>query len=180
MYYELVIAGFGGQGILLIGDILTHAAMYEGKEVSYLPTYGVEMRGGTANCAVTIADEEIGSVLGYRPDATIIMNQPSLDKFQDRIKPGGFLLLNTALTDPATVHRSDIELTTVAANDVALELGNVKVANMVVLGAFLEKQPIVERDSVFKALKKVLPERHHRLIDANIEAINAGAQAVKE
>lgn len=179
MYSDVIMAGFGGQGIMLIGDILAYAAMMEGKRVTYMPTYGVEMRGGTANCTVMISDEEIGSPMTGHPHAVVVMNGPSLEKFQPRVRPGGFLLVNTSLIDAGKATRDDIDILLLPANDVALELGNAKMANMVALGGYIERTRSVALESIKGALPKVIAERYHKTIPLNVKAIEAGAEMAR-
>lgn len=179
MYSDVIMAGFGGQGIMLIGDILAYAAMMEGKRVTYMPTYGVEMRGGTANCTVMVSDEEIGSPTTGHPYAAIVMNGPSLEKFQPRIRPDGFLLVNTSLIEAEKVNRSDIDVLLLPTNDVALELGNAKMANMVALGGYIERTKPVSLDSVKQALPKAIAERYHKTIPLNVKAIETGAEMAR-
>jgi 2-oxoglutarate ferredoxin oxidoreductase subunit gamma len=150
--------------------------MKEGKHVTYLPVYGVEMRGGTANCTVVISSREIGSPVVGRPQAAIVMNLPSLMKYEPTILPRGLLLINTSLIDLKEASRTDIELLPVPVNEVAIENGNPKLANMVALGAFIEKTRLVRMDSLFESLEKVLDERYHHLIPSNIKAIQVGAE----
>jgi 2-oxoglutarate ferredoxin oxidoreductase subunit gamma len=178
-YYDVIIAGFGGQGVLVIGNLLAYAAMKEGRYVTYLPTYGVEMRGGTANCTIVISSQEIGSPVVGRPRAAIVMNLPSLIKYEPRILPKGVLLINTSLIDLKETSRSDIELLPVPANEIAIKNGNPKLANMVVLGAFIEKTKLVQMISLFESFEKVLDEKYHSLIPYNIEAIQIGAEYAK-
>jgi 2-oxoglutarate ferredoxin oxidoreductase subunit gamma len=178
-YYNLIIAGFGGQGVLVIGNLLAYAAMKEGNHVTYLPTYGVEMRGGTANCTVVISSHEIGSPVVGRPHSAIVMNLPSLVKYQPRILSKGLLLLNTSLIEPNEVSRQDIELLPIPVNEIAIENGNPKLANMVALGAFIEKTKLVRMTSLFESFEKVLDERYHGLIPSNIKAIQIGAEFVQ-
>jgi len=180
MYHDVIISGFGGQGILLIGNLLAYAAMTEGRRVTYLPAYGVEMRGGTANCTVVISSEPIGSPVVGSPGSTIIMNRPSLAKFQERIKPKGLLILNSSLVDPDEVTRKDIECATVPVTGIATEDGNARLANMVALGAYLEKTGIVQQKSVELALTCVLDGRHHHLIPANVATIQKGREFVRK
>ena len=136
MQTEIIIAGFGGQGVLFCGQLLAYAGMDEGKEITWIPSYGPEMRGGTANCTVVISDEEIGSPFVHNPQAVIAMNRPSLDKYEDLVKPGGFLVINTSMTD-RKANRKDITVIEIAANEKAEELGDQRMANMVLLGALL-------------------------------------------
>jgi len=179
MHFDTIIAGFGGQGILLMGDLLAYAAMEEGKEVTYLPTYGVEMRGGTANCTVTIANEPIGSPVTVSPDAAVVMNEESLDKFQPRVKRGGLLLVNTSFVPEGKAMRTGLEVVLVPANDLAAQLGNSKMSNMVVLGALVERTRVVDLETVKSSLIKVLPARNRKHIPLNIKAMDLGAQACR-
>jgi 2-oxoglutarate ferredoxin oxidoreductase subunit gamma len=179
LYHDVIISGFGGQGILLIGNLLAYAAMTEGRNVTFLPAYGVEMRGGTANCTIVISSKPIGSPVVGRPTSAIIMNLPSLTKFQDRIRPNGLLILNSSLIDPHELTRKDIDCLTVPVNAIAAENGNAKLANMVALGAYLEKTGVVQQKSIENAFPNVLDARHHHLIPANVEAIKKGRQSVK-
>ncbi len=180
MYYDVIIAGFGGQGILLAGNILAYAAMKEGKHVTFLPTYGVEMRGGTANCAVVVSTKEIGSPIIGSPLSAIIMNHPSLMKFGNHLKPGGLLLLNSSLVNPKNVMKREVELVPIPLNEIASQLGNAKLANMVVLGAYVEKTQIIKEASIPDALINVLDERHHDMIPANLEAIKQGRDFIRD
>ena len=176
MHEGIVFAGFGGQGIILSGMILCLAAMEEGKQVSHIPSYGAEMRGGTANCAVVVSDAPVGSPLVARPDAVIIMNRPSLEKFEAALKPGGLLVINSSLCDREPSRR-DVKVIRVAATDLANDLGDIRVANMVALGAFLAACPVVRPDSIVDALKKNLPPHHQKLIPLNKLALERGAEA---
>lgn len=180
MYYDVIIAGFGGQGILLAGNILAYAAMKEGKHVTFLPTYGVEMRGGTANCAVVVSTKEIGSPIIGSPLSAIIMNHPSLMKFGNHLKPGGLLLLNSSLVNPKNVMKREVELVPIPLNEIASQLGNAKLANMIVLGAYVEKTQIIKEASIPDALINVLDERHHDMIPANLEAIKQGRDFIRD
>ena len=180
MYYDVIIAGFGGQGILLAGNILAYAAMKEGKHVTFLPTYGVEMRGGTANCAVVVSTKEIGSPIIGSPLSAIIMNHPSLTKFGNHLKPGGLLLLNSSLVNPKNVLKREVELVPIPLNEIASQLGNAKLANMVALGAYVEKTQIIKEASISDALINVLDERHHTMIPANLEAIKQGRDFIRD
>jgi 2-oxoglutarate ferredoxin oxidoreductase subunit gamma len=175
-YYDVIISGFGGQGVMVIGNLLAYAAMHEGKHVTYLPVYGVEMRGGTANCTIVISSHEIGSPVVGRPRAAIVMNLPSLIKYEPLISPKGLLMINTSLIDLKEASRTDIKLVPVPVNELAIENGNPKLANMVALGAFVDKTKLVQMDSLFNSLGKVLDERYHHLIPSNIKAIQVGAE----
>ncbi|MFC1904177.1 2-oxoacid:acceptor oxidoreductase family protein [Chloroflexota bacterium] len=172
MLVKTIIAGFGGQGILSMGLNLAQAAMLEGKYVTYLPSYGAEVRGGTANCTVAISDEEIASPVASSPDFVIAMNLPSLVRFQNHVQSGGLLLINSSLIETEII-RSDIEIVSVPANSIAENLGNPKSANMVMLGAFVKKSKLVSADSVIKGLKDALKNKRG-FIAINKEALTAG------
>ena len=178
-YYDVIVAGFGGQGVLAIGNLLAYAAMKEGRHVTFLPTYGVEMRGGTANCTVVISSRGIGSPIVQRPHAAISMNLPSLLKYGPRVLPKGLLMVNSSLIDLKEVSRNDVELLAIPVNDIAIQNGNPKLANMIALGAFTEKTKWIGMPSLFESLEKVFDERHHGLIPSNIKAIQIGAEYVK-
>ena len=175
MQTEIIIAGFGGQGVLFCGQLLTYAGMDEGKAVTWIPSYGPEMRGGTANCTVVISDEEIGSPFVYKPQAVIAMNRPSLDKYEKLVKPGGVLIINTSMTD-RKAERTDIKVIEIDANNEAEKLGDQRMANMVLLGALLANLPVLPQDSIKKALKGHLPERHQKLLSKNFDALAEGAK----
>ena len=177
--HEIIIAGFGGQGVLSMGQIIAYAAMKEGKEVSWMPSYGPEMRGGTANCVVIVSPKRISSPIVSRYDTAIVLNQPSLEKFSPLVKAGGLIMFerSSIMTPPS---RNDAELIGVPAVVEAQKLGKKQVANMVLLGAFLEKRPIVEIENVLKALREVLPERHHHLLPLNEQALLCGKRLVTE
>jgi 2-oxoglutarate ferredoxin oxidoreductase subunit gamma len=177
--HEIIFAGFGGQGILSMGQIIAYAAMIENKEISWMPSYGPEMRGGTANCIVIVSPVRISSPIISRFDSAIVLNQPSLDKFEESVKPGGLLIYEqSSIINTPT--RTDIEIMGIAANEEAQKLNKKQVANMVLLGAFLEKRSIVKIENIIKALKKVLPERHHHLIPVNEQALAIGSRIAKE
>jgi 2-oxoglutarate ferredoxin oxidoreductase subunit gamma len=176
LYQDVMIAGFGGQGVLLAGKLLAHAGMLEGRHVTWFPSYGAEIRGGTANCTVIISDAEIGSPVIQNPSAMLILNEASFKKFEQRIRPGGLLFLNTSLVDrPAT--RTDIARIDIKASDIAVQLGDARIANMVMIGAFLQKTRIVALESVLNALKAVLPPRRHSLLSLNERALRCGGEA---
>lgn len=174
MQNEILIAGFGGQGVLFAGQLLAYAAMDEGKQVTWIPSYGPEMRGGTANCTVIISDEEIGSPLVSHPKAVIAMNRPSLDKYEPMVKPGGVLVVNTSMVDRKTT-RTDIKVVEVDANALAEKLGDKRMSNMVLLGALLGQLEVLPVKAIESALQAHLPERHHRLLPQNYEALHEGA-----
>ena len=179
MKAEIIISGFGGQGVLSMGKILAYSGLMEDKEVTWMPAYGPEQRGGTPNVTVIVSDDKISSPILSKYDAAIILNQPSLDKFEEKIKPGGILIYDSyGIINPPT--RKDIRVYTINAMDAANEMGNPKAFNMIVLGGLLKILPIVTIDSVLKGLKKTLPERHHHLIPMNEEAIKKGMELIKE
>jgi 2-oxoglutarate ferredoxin oxidoreductase subunit gamma len=179
MLEEVIIAGFGGQGVMLMGRLLAYAGMLEGKNVAWMPSYGPEMRGGTANCTVIISSEEIASPVIPYPRSIIVMNKPSLDKFEATVQKDGLIIINESLIDQK-VKRDDVSIVSVPANDLANELGNLKVANMVVLGAYVKKSEVVKLETIFKALEKVLAGRNQKLIDLNKKALKQGEELVKE
>jgi 2-oxoglutarate ferredoxin oxidoreductase subunit gamma len=166
-------AGFGGQGVMLIGELLAYAGMVEGKQVSWMPAYGPEMRGGTANCSVVVTEEYLTSPVVTEPTSVIIMNKPSLDKFEPMLRKDGVIVINTSLVD-RKVTRTDLRVVEVPCNDIAAELGNARIANMVALGALIGATGCVSKVSVMQGLKHMLPERHHRLLPLNEQAIDRG------
>jgi 2-oxoglutarate ferredoxin oxidoreductase subunit gamma len=178
-YYDVIVAGFGGQGVLVIGNLLAFAAMLEGRYVTYLPVYGVEMRGGTANCTLVISSHKIGSPVVGRPHAAIVMNLPSLMKYEPSILPKGLLFVNSSLIEPKETYRKDIEILSIPINEIAIDHGNPKLANMIALGAFNQKTKLVQMTSLFESLEKVLDERYHHLIPSNIKGIEIGAKFVQ-
>ncbi|MFN5168133.1 MAG: 2-oxoacid:acceptor oxidoreductase family protein [Cyclobacteriaceae bacterium] len=176
---ELVIAGFGGQGVLSLGMTLAYAGMLQGKEISWMPSYGPEMRGGTANCITILSDTRISSPIIAKFDSAIILNQPSMDKFADRVKPGGLLVYESGnIFKPTT--RTDIQLLGVPATTEATRLKNNKIMNMIMLGAYLHMRPVVKTESVMKAQKEVLQEKYHHLLPVNEEALRLGATVARE
>lgn len=177
--HEIIVAGFGGQGVLSLGLIIAYAAMKENKEVSWMPSYGPEMRGGTANCIVIVSDVRISSPIVTQFDSAIVLNQPSIDKFAGRVKEGGLLLCEQSGVVTACT-RNDIEILNIPAMEEAQKLQKKQVANMIVLGAFLERRPIVAIENVLEALKEVLPERHHHLLPLNEQALKLGKQLASE
>lgn len=180
MFYDVIMSGFGGQGVLLIGDLLAFAAMQLGKQVTWMPSYGVEMRGGAANCTVVISDKKIGSPLSEEPAALIAMSGPGLEKFQGRVKPGGLLVMNTSLASAADVTRSDVDVVALAANEIATELGYPKNANMVMLGAFLAKSRAVPFEAVLEALPAFIPPKRQDLVQGLSESLKRGKRFVEE
>ena len=175
MYQDVMIAGFGGQGVLIVGKLLAYSGMIEGKHVTWFPSYGAEIRGGTANCTIIISSDEIGSPVVQNPSAMMILNDASYKKFEKRIKQEGSLFLNTSLVHDAPT-RSDLNRVEIKANDIAESLGDIRVANMVMLGAFLAQTGVVSMNSVLRALKQVLPSRRHKLIPLNEKALKHGAE----
>ena len=171
-----IFAGFGGQGVLLMGQLLALAAMNEGRNVAWLPSYGPEMRGGTANCSVTISDKPVASPIVNHPTSLIAMNRPSLDKFEDAIIPGGNLFINSSIID-RKAHRDDINVYYIPCSEIALSLGNPRVANIAMLGAYVSITGCVDQESVIEALQHKLGERKAHLIPINREALAKGAEA---
>lgn len=178
MLHEIIIAGFGGQGVMSMGQLIAYSGMIENKHVSWLPSYGPEQRGGTANVSVIVSDEPVGSPVISRPTAAIVLNKPSFDKFEPTVRPGGVLIVNSSLIDSKS-KRDDITIIEVDATKLANELGEARVANSIILGAFLEISKAVSPDSVIESLKKVLPERRHNLIPINKAALEKGAELIK-
>ncbi|HTG81928.1 MAG TPA: 2-oxoacid:acceptor oxidoreductase family protein [Geobacteraceae bacterium] len=178
MRYDVFIAGFGGQGVLLAGNLLSYAALNEGKNVSFFPAYGVEKRGGAAMCTVVIADGEVGSPVIGNPSVTVVLNQTSFDKYALKVKPGGTLIVNSSLIDAAGLGRDDIETILVPMNEIAMQLGDARMVNMVAAGAYAARSGAVSLESLSEALRNALPERNHCFIPANVKAIEAGAAQV--
>lgn len=178
MMKQFVFAGFGGQGMLLIGKFLAMACMLDGKHVSWLPSYGPEMRGGTANCSVIVSDIDVGSPLVDQADVVVAMNLPSLDKFESKVKPGGLLVINSSIIDRKSV-RDDITVVYCDANKIAEEVGNPKGANVAILGAMLAKADIVDTDKMVEAIRIELGERKMKFLEGNKKALFAGMEAAK-
>lgn len=176
---EVIIAGFGGQGVILAGRLLAQTAMNAGKEVTFMPSYGAEMRGGTANSMVVIADEPIASPLVSRPDSLIAMNKASLNKFAPAVKSGGLLIMNSSLIDTQPESARKIDILAIPADDIALELGDRKAANMVALGAYLQKRRLFNPDVAAESLPDILAERYHHTLSLNAEALRRGAEFAK-
>ncbi len=170
---EIIFAGFGGQGVLSMGKIIAYAAMIENKEVCWMPSYGPEMRGGTANCTVIISDNKISSPFPDKFDIAVLLNQPSVDKYQFSVKNGGLLVFEKSniITPPTG---NDMEILAINAFEEANKLNNKQIANMIIIGAMISKRNIVKNYNLIEALKKVLPERHHHLIELNEKAIETG------
>jgi 2-oxoglutarate ferredoxin oxidoreductase subunit gamma len=179
MQTEIIISGFGGQGVLFAGQLLAYAAMDSGKEVTWIPSYGPEMRGGTANCTVIISDEEIGSPTVRNPKAALVLNLPSLDKYEALVVPGGVLIANSSLIN-RSVERDDLDSLLIPAQEIAEEIGNRRLINMVMLGALIERLPVLTLEQIAQALNDHLPERHRKLLDLNYQAIHHGAAFAAE
>ncbi|MBQ7471258.1 MAG: 2-oxoacid:acceptor oxidoreductase family protein [Prevotella sp.] len=179
MKKEIIISGFGGQGVLSMGKILAYSGLMEDKEVTWMPAYGPEQRGGTANVTVIVSDDRISSPILSKYDVAIVLNQPSLDKFLPKVKPGGMLIYDGfgILTPPT---RDDITVYRIDAMDKAAEMKNAKVFNMIVLGGLLKVCPVVSTDGLQKALYKSLPERHHHLIPLNMQAVDEGMKIIRQ
>jgi 2-oxoglutarate ferredoxin oxidoreductase subunit gamma len=176
MTYEIVLAGFGGQGILFLGKMIALAGMIDGKEVSWIPSYGPEMRGGTANCSVVVSDRRIGTPVVSRPNVLVAMNRPSLEKFEPAMQAGGHLLINKTLIEiPHT--RQDIEVAYLEITGLAGDLGNPRLANVVALGGLIGRVGVVSRSGVIEALKKELSGKKAALLDLNLKALDAGQHA---
>jgi 2-oxoglutarate ferredoxin oxidoreductase subunit gamma len=174
MQTEAILAGFGGQGVLFAGQMLAFAALDAGKEVTWIPSYGPEMRGGTANCTVIVADEEIGSPMVRNPKVAVVFNLPSLDKYEPMVIKGGVLIANSSLIN-RPIYRTDLDSVLIPANEIAEEIGNKKLINVVLLGALMVKTRVLTMDEVESAIRKYLPERHKKLLPMNLEALRRGA-----
>ena len=179
MKAEIIISGFGGQGVLSMGKILAYSGLMEGKEVTWMPAYGPEQRGGTANVTVIVSDERISSPILSHYDVAIVLNQPSLDKFESKVKPGGILIYDSfGILNPPT--RKDITIYHIDAMDKAAEMKNSKVFNMIILGGLLKVCPVVSTEGLHSALYKTLPERHHNLIPLNMQAVDEGLKIIEK
>lgn len=178
VYNDAIIAGFGGQGVMLIGNLLAYSAMESGLNVTYIPVYGPEMRGGTANCTVVISDEDIGSPIIKNPLSLIAMNRPSLDKFQPMVQDQGVVIVNSSLVDMELADKDRLKVFPVPANEIADKIGNTRMANMVALGAYAQATGILEINVVQKSLEHVISAHYSHLIPKNAQALSAGAEAV--
>ena len=179
MKKEIIISGFGGQGVLSMGKILAYSGLMDDKEVTWMPAYGPEQRGGTANVTVIVSDEKISSPILSKFDIAIVLNQPSLEKFEPKLKSGGILIYDGyGIINPPT--RKDITIYRIDAMDKAAEMKNAKVFNMIVLGGLLKVAPVVSTNGVEKALYKTLPERHHAMIPLNMQAIEEGGKIIEK
>ncbi len=179
MLIKTIFSGFGGQGVLSTGQTLAKAALQEGKFVTFLPSYGAEVRGGTANCTVTISDEEIASPIASEPEFVVALNQPSFFRFQNLLQSGGFLLYNSSLVEASNI-RGDIETLGVPITELAANIGNVKVANMVMLGSFIRISNLISFDRLIKNLPEILGAEKARLLNINKQAFQLGFDYVKE
>jgi 2-oxoglutarate ferredoxin oxidoreductase subunit gamma len=179
MQTEIILAGFGGQGILFAGQLLAYAAMDASREVTWIPSYGPEMRGGTANCTVIISDEEIGAPTVRHPKAALVFNLPSLDKYEPLVISGGVLVANASLIN-RPFHRTDLSAVQIPANEFAEELGDKRMTNMVMLGALLERLPVLSLEAIEKSLQAHLPVRHKHLLEMNFKALHRGAEFARQ
>lgn len=179
MNHDVFMAGFGGQGVLLIGNLLAYATIMEGNNASYFPAYGVEKRGGAANCTVVMSDAPVGSPVVGEPEAALLMNPASMEQYYSRVRSGGLALINSSLIDDDGSSRSDLTVVQVPANEIALEIGDSRLVNMVMLGAYVEYSKVVSPEIVKDALKEVLPERNHRFLPLNYKALEAGAACLR-
>ncbi len=179
MQEEVIISGFGGQGSLFAGQLLAYAAMDQGLHVTWIPSYGPEMRGGKARCTVVVSDEEIGAPLVRRPSAAIVLNIPSMEAFEPAVKPGGVLVVNSSMV-PDQSEREDLTAIYVPASDLATEMGNIRMANVLCLGALVEATSVVTLDAVAQALDNHLPERHRDLLELNKDALQNGAELTRD
>ena len=178
MLDELIIAGFGGQGVLRLGQLIAYAGMVDGREVSWLPSYGPEMRGGTANCNIMYSDAPIGSPIVTSATALITLNGPATDKFENTVRKGGDIFVNSSIVE-RKIERQDVNAYYIPANDIAIKLGNARIMNMVMLGAYLEKTNLFSVDIAEKALRHVLGSSKEKLIPVNLDAMKEGAKYVK-
>ena len=178
MTFETIMAGFGGQGLLFSGKVLAHAALIENKELSWLPSYGPEMRGGTCNCSVIVSDEPVGSPIIAHPNVLMVMNEPSLDKFEDAVAPGGTIFVDSSLI-ARKVRRTDVSVVYIPATKMAKEMEAVSLANMIILGAIVEKLRCVDPATVTTALKETISARKANLLDLNLKAVAAGIDFMK-
>lgn len=173
MLVKNLFAGFGGQGVLMMGYTVAYTAMMEDRHVTYMPSYGAEVRGGTANCTVTISDEEIASPIASSPDVLLVMNEPSLDRFENSIKLGGMLLINSTMCQRKPM-REDIETYTLPAASIAEELGNLRTTNMVVVGAFTRVSGVISMDALMASIEDIVGQKRRHMLDINRKALRAG------
>jgi len=178
MTEKLIIAGFGGQGVILAGKLIAYAGMLEGKNVSHIPSYGVEMRGGTANCNVTVSDRAVGSPFVPHPSTLVVMNKPSLDKFEETVRSGGNVFINSSLIDRES-ERDDVRVFYVPANNIAEKAGSGRASNMAIVGAVIAVTEIVTLDSIKRSLPEVVSKRNIKYNEINIKAIDMGYEFIK-
>lgn len=177
MQTDIIIAGFGGQGVLFAGQMLSYSALAADREVTWIPSYGPEMRGGTANCTVVIADEEIGSPFVHNPEAALVFNLPSLDKYEPLVKPGGLLLMNESMINrPAS--RQDIRVVSIQGNELAEQLGDDRLMNMILLGSLIANTNVLPMGVVEETVREHLPARHKELLKLNLAALHKGAEFI--
>lgn len=179
MTKESIFAGFGGQGVLMMGYVAAVSAMRDGKHVTYIPSYGAEVRGGTANCTVVISDKEIYSPVSSRPDYIVVMNKPSLFKYEPVLKEGGILFVNSSLIDSSPT-RTDINIVKIPANDIARDLGDDRILNMIMIGAFMGKTEIISMDAVFIGLDEVFSGKKSSVMELNRKGIEMGIKCISE
>ena len=177
MTYETVMAGFGGQGLLFSGKVLAYAGLLEGRELSWLPSYGPEMRGGTCNCSVIVSDEPVGSPIIAHPNVLMVMNEPSLDKFEDAVAPGGTIFVDSSLI-ARKVRRADVDVVYIPATQMATEMEATSLANMIMLGAIVEKLGCVKSETMLDALRHTISARKANLLDLNLKAVEAGRRFI--
>ena len=178
MTYETIMAGFGGQGLLFSGKVLAHAALIENRELSWLPSYGPEMRGGTCNCSVIVSDDPVGSPIIAHPNVLMVMNEPSLDKFEDQVAAGGTIFVDSSLI-ARKVRRTDVDVVYIPATQMAKDMEAPSLANMVILGAIVEKLRCVSPDTVVDALKETISARKANLLELNLKAVEAGRSFIR-
>lgn len=175
MLFEFTTAGFGGQGILYMGDLIADAALREGRNATFLPTYGAAMRGGTANCVVIVSDDEIGSMALDQPDAAAMMNQPSLEKYQGAVKPGGLIIANASIIDPAALKRDDVRVVWIPVTQISKDVvGTERSANIVALGAFLKAEPVVKVSTIESIFREGATGKRAAMVEKNLAALRAG------
>lgn len=179
MTFEVIMAGFGGQGLLFSGKVLAHAALIEGKELSWLPSYGPEMRGGTCNCSVIVSDDPVGSPIIANPNVLMVMNEPSLDKFESSVAPGGTVFVDSSLIS-RKVERTDINAVYIPATQMAKDMNAHSLANMIILGAIVKKLGCVSADIVEQALRETISARKADLLDLNLKAVAMGMKFIEE
>jgi 2-oxoglutarate ferredoxin oxidoreductase subunit gamma len=179
MTYEVIMAGFGGQGLLFSGKVLAHAALIEGKELSWLPSYGPEMRGGTCNCSVIVSDDPVGSPIIANPNVLMVMNEPSLDKFEPAVSAGGIVFVDSSLIS-RKVERTDIDAVYIPATEMAKQMNAVSLANMIILGAIVKKTGCVSPEIVEKSLRETISARKAALLDLNLKAVEMGMKFIEE